>query len=125
MKKIIAVLVMLSLSSASVYAVDWESSVSNTIAKQASAEQYRKILSEWAAKSLSQTFEEKMKNYFISWPKVTDYSYRYQKKSIQQRALSCEISATADILARHTDKRVTEDYLLTQIGKSYYNQLPR
>ena len=121
MKKIIAISILLSLWFSSVNAVDVESSASNTVAQQASADQYKKILSD----KVEESFAEKIKKYFISSPVVTDYSYRYQKKSIQVRALSCEISAAADILARHTDKRVTEDYLLDQIGKSYYNELPR
>jgi len=56
---------------------------------------------------------------------VHDFSYRYNKKSIQKRALSCEISVASDILARHTDKNVTEDYLITQIEKSSYWELPQ
>ena len=53
---------------------------------------------------------------------VTDYSDRYTYKRIQQKSLSCESSAAADILAYHTWEKVTEDYVISKLGKSMYNQ---
>lgn len=46
-------------------------------------------------------------------------------KHLQKKALSCEISASADILSYLTWKKITEDILLKKLSKSQYKQLPQ
>ena len=53
-----------------------------------------------------------------------DISSRMKYKNIQKRSLSCEISATADILSYLTAREIKEDYLLKPLPKSQYNKLP-
>ena len=94
--------------------------------KTATIESYQEALynkSVWERKA---QIRERLLEYvnLVDNAEVFDFSYRYQKKSKQQRALSCEISIASDILARHTNRRVTEDYLLTKIEKSAYGELP-
>jgi len=45
-------------------------------------------------------------------------------KRIQERALSCELSAASDILAYFENKKVTEQYVIKLVKKSFYNKLP-
>ena len=45
--------------------------------------------------------------------------------NIQKRTLSCEISATADILTYLSWKEIKEDSLLWMLPKSEYNKLPK
>jgi len=45
-------------------------------------------------------------------------------KRIQERALSCELSATSDILAYFENKKISEQYIIKLVDKSYYNRLP-
>lgn len=54
-----------------------------------------------------------------------DISDSMEIKTIQQRALSCEISATADILSHLLQKEITENTLLEKLKKSEYNTLPQ
>jgi len=51
-------------------------------------------------------------------------SYNIKEKNIQKRALSCEISAAADILSFFEWKKITEDLLLNKLDKSEYRKLP-
>jgi hypothetical protein len=49
-------------------------------------------------------------------------SFKYTR--IQQKSLSCELSAASDILSTLENKNITEDELISHVGKSMYNQLP-
>jgi len=53
-----------------------------------------------------------------------DISSKMKYKNIQKRSLSCEISATADILSYLTAREIKEDYLLKALPKSKYGKLP-
>jgi len=54
-----------------------------------------------------------------------DISNKMKIKTIQKRALSCEISATADILSYFEWKKIDEDLLLKKLPKSNYNSFPK
>ena len=97
------------------------------IVKTATIESYQQALYNKSVTERKQKIRENLLKYvnLVSNAEVHDFSYRYQKKSIQKRALSCEISVASDILARHTGKRITEDYLVQQIDKSLYWELPK
>jgi len=56
--------------------------------------------------------------------KKIDISKKLIYKRIQNKNLSCEISATADILSYLLNRNITEDILLTKLSKSQYNKLP-
>lgn len=46
----------------------------------------------------------------------------YDHNSIQQKALSCESSATADILSKFLDKKITEDDVINVLPKDMFDQ---
>lgn len=56
---------------------------------------------------------------------ILDISKKLKYKRIQNKSLSCEISATADILSYLLHKNVTEDNLLKFLDKSEYKKLPK
>lgn len=64
------------------------------------------------------------KNDFYCEIKWMDISNKMLYKTIQKRALSCEISATADIISYLLWQNITEDELLKIMPKSFYNKLP-
>jgi hypothetical protein len=43
---------------------------------------------------------------------------------IQERALSCELSATSDILSHLEARNISETSIINMVSKSQYNQLP-
>lgn len=98
-----------------------------TKVKQASLDDYQKALFEESQKIRQENIRKKLIDFIRSSKnkEIHDFSYRYKKKSIQKRALSCEISVASDILSRHINREVSEDYLLEKIEKSAYNQLPK
>jgi len=49
---------------------------------------------------------------------------RLKYKSKQKRSLSCELSATSDILSFFENKKITENFVIDLVRKSYYNTLP-
>jgi len=67
----------------------------------------------------SQLNKEILREYV--WLDITD---SLNIKTIQKRSLSCEISATADILSNMIWKKIDEDLLLSKLSKSYYNSFP-
>jgi len=74
-------------------------------------------------------FEKKNKIFFYENKKVCekswiDISWIMKDKHIQEMSLSCEISATADILSFLMSKKVTEKELLEKLPKSQYNKFP-
>jgi hypothetical protein len=68
-------------------------------------------------------FHKKEKN-IIKKLESFDISKNMKIKRIQLKSLSCEISATADILSFLTWKEVMENDLLKELAKSQYNKLP-
>jgi len=44
---------------------------------------------------------------------------------LQEKALSCEMSATSDILSHLEDKKILESSIINMISKSHYNELPK
>jgi hypothetical protein len=54
------------------------------------------------------------------YPKNLDIYNNIKKHSIQNKSLSCEISATSDIISTIKNKNIDENILLTQIDKSKY-----
>jgi len=64
--------------------------------------------------------ESNKKNY----PEMLDISNKMKYKSIQKKSLSCELSATADIISYFENKKVNEDFIEKVLEKSYYNKLP-
>lgn len=70
------------------------------------------------------TLEKKQLSFSNSLNTWFDISDQMTTKTIQKRALSCEISATADILTHLIKEEITEDILLTTLDKSKYNTLP-
>jgi hypothetical protein len=94
--------------------------------KTATLETYQEALYNKSVYERKEAIRKNLLKYvnLVDNAEVHDFSYRYKKKSIQKRALSCEISVASDILARHTGKKVTEDYLLGKIEKSEYGKLP-
>lgn len=67
--------------------------------------------------------KEKVKE--ISYEKELDISEKMETKNIQQRALSCEMSAAADILTFYEWKNISEWLLVAFVSKSEYNQFPK
>ncbi len=53
-----------------------------------------------------------------------DISEQIKYKRIQKKSLSCEISATADIVSYLEKKRIAESFFEKMLDKSYYNRLP-
>ncbi len=128
MKYILYLIIFFSIFSFWAYAQDYDFQVEKGVeVEQASLKKYQDILYKNAKKERSQKIREKLERVLKKWGKINtvDYSYRYQKKSIQKRALSCEISITSDIISRHSARQVTEDYLVKKIHRSAYNQLPK
>jgi len=69
------------------------------------------------------------KNYFYYtknayFSEEIDISNKIKQKHIQEMSLSCEISATADILSFLMSKKIDEKELLKKLSKSQYNKLP-
>ena len=60
----------------------------------------------------------------ITYPDVLDISETLEYKRIQQKALSCELSATADIISNLKKKSMTESFVERLLKKSQYNTLP-
>ena len=58
------------------------------------------------------------------FPHNFDISDQMKYKRIQERALSCELSAASDILSFFENKEVSESYVISLVQKSYYNKLP-
>jgi len=129
MKKICTI-VLLTLSFANIAYADEVKFVwtKKSWVKQATLDDYQKALFRKSQKTREEQIRDDIINHFRKGKdeeEVHDYSYRYKKKSEQLRALSCEISVASDILARHTGRQISEDYLLEKIEKSAYNQLPK
>lgn len=57
-----------------------------------------------------------------SFPTNIDITGNFYKKSLQDKMLSCESSATSDILSTLLQKTVTEDDVIAKLDKSWYNQ---
>jgi len=53
------------------------------------------------------------------YPKEFDISFKMKEKSIQEKTLSCEISAVSDILTNKLWYNITEDELINKIEKSH------
>ena len=64
------------------------------------------------------------KNNFICENSL-DITSKMKQKHIQEMSLSCEISATADILSFLLSKKITEKELLKKLEKSEYNKIPQ
>lgn len=54
------------------------------------------------------------------FPEYLDISNKFKYKSIQKYDLSCEISATSDILSSILSKKISEDELIEKIDKSNF-----
>ena len=95
--------------------------------KTATIESYQQALYDKSVTKRKDIIRKGLLQYvnLIENAEIYDFSYRYKKKSIQKRALSCEISVASDILARHTGRRISEDYLVRKIEKSEYRKLPK
>ncbi|MDQ7010123.1 MAG: C39 family peptidase [Candidatus Gracilibacteria bacterium] len=70
-------------------------------------------------------FYEKINNKNICIPNGFNKSNFIKNKTIQKRALSCEISAASDILSYLKGEKISEDILLNKLEKSEYNTLPK
>lgn len=127
MNKILAMAILCASLLSHTYAQEVEFVVdSETYVKQATLETYKQaLLQKSREERIRKMKEDILKHLQKEKEEVHDFSYRYKKKSIQKRALSCEISVASDILARHTWKQITEDFLIDKIDKSWYNQLPK
>ncbi|MCP4524216.1 MAG: hypothetical protein GY828_08410 [Candidatus Gracilibacteria bacterium] len=53
-----------------------------------------------------------------------DISSKMTYKSIQEKSLSCELSATSDILSYFTNTKISEISVINKVDKSMYNKLP-
>jgi hypothetical protein len=51
-----------------------------------------------------------------------DISNNFKYKRLQERSLSCELSAASDIVSYFINKKVTEIYIIKQVSKDYYNK---
>jgi len=58
----------------------------------------------------------------LEFPVNLDVSSNLKHKRIQERSLSCELSATSDIVAYFINRKVTESYIIKQVDKSFYNK---
>lgn len=127
MKKILALILVSLFLTPEASAIEFEFVTDSTEVKEANVDLYKEILLKKARLERKKQVQEHLAQFLKgnTADQVHDYSYRYEKKSIQKRALSCEISAASDILARHTDRKVTEDFLITQIERSAYGELPK
>jgi len=54
-----------------------------------------------------------------------DISDKFKYKTLQEKSLSCELSATSDIISYLEDKRVAESFVTRLVAKSHYNTLPK
>ncbi len=54
-----------------------------------------------------------------------DLTDKFTYKTLQEKSLSCELSATSDIISYLEDKRVAESFVIRLVAKSHYNTLPR
>jgi hypothetical protein len=61
---------------------------------------------------------------YICKKEFLDISLAIKQKHIQEMSLSCEISATADILSFLLSKKISEKELLKKLNKSDYNKFP-
>jgi hypothetical protein len=59
------------------------------------------------------------------YPNYLDISNNLKYKSIQEKSLSCELSATSDILSYFEEQKISEISVINNVEKSLYNQLPR
>ena len=83
-------------------------------------------------KKLKQIAQEKRKNIekelvlqsAPEFPEDLDISNNLKYKRIQERALSCELSAASDILSYLDNKKISESYVISVMDKSYYNSYP-
>ncbi|MCP4523299.1 MAG: hypothetical protein GY828_03700, partial [Candidatus Gracilibacteria bacterium] len=57
--------------------------------------------------------------------KIFDISDILPYKRIQERSLSCELSATSDILSYFKNEKISEISVINQVDKSQYNELPK
>lgn len=53
-----------------------------------------------------------------------DISDKLKYKRIQEKSLSCELAATADISSYLKNQKVSEEYIISVVEKSKYNSLP-
>lgn len=64
--------------------------------------------------------EEEKKKQIIDYKKDLDISGNFYSKRIQAKELSCESSATSDILSTLLNKNITEDDVISKLPKSWY-----
>lgn len=60
----------------------------------------------------------------IEYKSSMDISEDMKYNRIQERALSCELSATSDILSHFESRKISETSIINMVSKSQYNQLP-
>ena len=60
----------------------------------------------------------------IVYPEFFDISDNMSFKSIQEKSLSCELSATSDIISHLENRQISETSIINMVDKSHYNQLP-
>lgn len=56
---------------------------------------------------------------------ILDISYKFYKKSIQRKQLSCESSATSDIISTIKNKNIDEDEIIERLEKSEPNAIAK
>jgi len=56
------------------------------------------------------------------YPTDLDVSTKFYTHNIQNKELSCESSATADILSTLKNRLITEDDVIAKLPKSLYSQ---
>ena len=61
----------------------------------------------------------------IKFNQDLDISDKLEYKRIQEKSLSCELSATADIVSYFEWKKYSEDYIINLVDKDMYNQKPK
>jgi len=79
---------------------------------------YRIILNNKNQEKLDFTTTIDIKKY----PNNLDISNKLIYKNIQEKSLSCELSATSDILSYFENKNISEDSIIDMVEKSYYNK---
>jgi hypothetical protein len=60
----------------------------------------------------------------IEYKKDLDIFDSMKYNRIQERSLSCELSATSDILSHLEYRKISETSIINMVDKSHYNKLP-
>jgi hypothetical protein len=60
----------------------------------------------------------------IEYKSDMDIFSKMKYNRIQERALSCELSATSDILSHLEYRKISEISIINMVDKSHYNQVP-